>query len=139
MFREIYFILGEVGQWIQVDLSAPLVVTGVVTQGRHSIQFDQWVESYKIAFGNSTNALQGIKNKNGTDQVSKIVCQIMKKRTKRTEVQINEVFKVGAIVIDWSRVDYIFIDPAVLEIIYFNHHLSTFLIIIFIGNPDVSI
>ncbi|CAK8674340.1 unnamed protein product [Clavelina lepadiformis] len=47
----------HVGQWIRVDLQYPNYVTGVVTQGR-PLESQQWVTSYKIAYGNTTSALQ---------------------------------------------------------------------------------
>ncbi|XP_076817821.1 retinoschisin-like [Clavelina lepadiformis] len=43
------------GEWIQVDLRTPAAVTGVVTQGRSD--YDGWVTSYKVSYGNSTNQM----------------------------------------------------------------------------------
>ena len=37
-------------QWIQVDLSTPFKITAIQTQGRNG--YDQWVKSYKVAYGN---------------------------------------------------------------------------------------
>ncbi|CAK8680046.1 unnamed protein product [Clavelina lepadiformis] len=49
------------GDWIQIDLRAPTLLTGVVTQGRPVADtLEQWVTSYKVAYGNSTDNLQTI-------------------------------------------------------------------------------
>ena len=37
-------------QWIQVELSATFKITAIQTQGRSD--YDQWVKSYKLAYGN---------------------------------------------------------------------------------------
>ena len=44
----------------------------------------------------------------------------------------------SAVVLDQVDVDSIFLDPAVPDIFYIKHHVGASLIIIFIGNPDVS-
>ncbi|CAK8680043.1 lactadherin-like [Clavelina lepadiformis] len=49
------------GDWIQIDLRAPTLLTGVVSQGRPvGDTLEQWVTSYKISYGNSTDNLQTI-------------------------------------------------------------------------------
>ncbi|CAK8680033.1 unnamed protein product [Clavelina lepadiformis] len=53
------------GEWIQVDLKSPTFLTGVVTQGRPS-DYQNWVTSYKISFGNSTSEMQ-VMQENGSD------------------------------------------------------------------------
>ena len=55
------------GHWLQVDLKIPMYVTGAVTQGRYD--FDQWVTSYKIRYGNSIDEMQFIQDSNGDDIV----------------------------------------------------------------------
>ncbi|XP_030841953.1 uncharacterized protein LOC115924199 [Strongylocentrotus purpuratus] len=40
----------DVNQWIQVDLRVAFEVTGVITQGRNSSTFRQWVTSYQISY-----------------------------------------------------------------------------------------
>ena len=61
------------GEWIQVDLKKPTRVVAVVTQGRNGPgNHQQWTTSYKISFGNSTGAMQIIKQENGSDLVSVI-------------------------------------------------------------------
>ncbi|XP_076817811.1 lactadherin-like [Clavelina lepadiformis] len=57
----------KAGDWIQVDLKVPTFVTAVVTQGRPH-DHEQWVTSYKIAYGNSTETLQIIQE-NGSDVI----------------------------------------------------------------------
>ena len=64
--------VGSPGEWIQVDLRKPTRVVAVVTQGRNSPDWnDQWVTSYKISFGNSSNTMQIIQSTRGVDLVSK--------------------------------------------------------------------
>ncbi|XP_076812150.1 retinoschisin-like [Clavelina lepadiformis] len=55
------------GEWIQVDLKKPTVVTGVVTQGRN--ERPHRVTSFKISYGNSTDQLQVIQNDEGSDHI----------------------------------------------------------------------
>ncbi|XP_077975065.1 adipocyte enhancer-binding protein 1-like isoform X2 [Styela clava] len=55
-----------IGHWIQVDFGKPLSITGVVTQGRRDS--DQWVKSFKVSCGNSTDAMKFIV-KQGNEQV----------------------------------------------------------------------
>ena len=65
----IFFCLA--GEWIQVDLNKPTRLVAVVTQGLNypgSAQY--YVTSYKISFGNSTNAMQVIVGDDGSDLVS---------------------------------------------------------------------
>jgi len=57
-------------QWIQVDFQTPALLTGVVTQGRPTIN-EEWVEEYKIQYGNNQGNLTTMKHReNGTDIVS---------------------------------------------------------------------
>ncbi|CAK8680029.1 unnamed protein product [Clavelina lepadiformis] len=56
-----------VGDWIQVDFKKPTFVTGIVTQGRPQ-NSNQWVTSYKISYGNSTNQMQVIRER-GSDLI----------------------------------------------------------------------
>ena len=49
-----------------------------------------------------------------------------------------EVSQVRTTVLNYISVDPIFLDLAVSEIFYFKHDLRAFLIIIFIGNPDID-
>ena len=61
----------QIGEWIQVDLEAATFVTGVITQGRDdTIDGIQYVSSYKIAYGNTTNNIQEIIGGNGDPIVS---------------------------------------------------------------------
>ena len=54
---------GRIGEWLQVDLRSPTLVTGIITQG--SGLYNEWVKSFTIASGNSTSSLTTIQNKNG--------------------------------------------------------------------------
>ena len=60
---------GRINEWIQVDLEAATFVTGVITQGRGDLV--QYVSSYKIAYGNTTNNIQVIIGGNGDPIVSR--------------------------------------------------------------------
>ena len=55
-------------QWIQVDFQTPTLVTGVVTQGRPTTSED-WVETFKIQYGNNQTDLATMKHGNETDIV----------------------------------------------------------------------
>ena len=55
-------------QWIQVDFHTPTLVTGVVTQGRPTMSED-WVETFKIQYGNNQTDLATMKHSDGTDIV----------------------------------------------------------------------
>ncbi|CAK8680034.1 unnamed protein product [Clavelina lepadiformis] len=57
----------KVGAWIQVDFKTPTFITGIVTQGRPQ-SAPQWVTSYKISYGNSTNQMRVIQE-NGSDLI----------------------------------------------------------------------
>ena len=67
------YVLDVAGEWLQVDMGVPTVVTGVVTQGRHSTRYLQRVTSFKISFGNFTRGLRTIKNEIGNDQVKNLI------------------------------------------------------------------
>ncbi|XP_078495642.1 uncharacterized protein LOC113474033 [Ciona intestinalis] len=58
------------GNWIQVDLKSPTLLTGVVTQGRPGGHYLQWVTNYKIAYGINQTNFQTIQNSDGNDVVS---------------------------------------------------------------------
>ncbi|XP_039252070.2 lactadherin-like [Styela clava] len=55
-----------IGEWHQVDFNAPKPIGGIVTQGR--LDYDQWVRSFKISYGNSTSAMITIRE-NGSDKI----------------------------------------------------------------------
>ena len=65
------YILGSVGEWLQVDLKTPIKVTGVVTQGRANA--DQWITTFNVAYGNSSSCLPIIQDENGNDMVGYLV------------------------------------------------------------------
>ena len=47
--------------WLQVDLGAlctKVIMTGVATQGRNSLNYSQWVTKYKLQYGDNEQALQ---------------------------------------------------------------------------------
>ena len=48
------------------------------------------------------------------------------------------VSKFRPIVLGYIHVDFILLDPAVPEIFHFKHDVGSFLILIFVGNPDVD-
>ena len=63
---------GRINEWIQVDLEAATFVTGVITQGRGDTSSEvQYISSYKIAYGNTTNNIQEIIGENDDPIVSK--------------------------------------------------------------------
>jgi len=55
--------------WIQVDFHTPTRLTGVVTQGRPTTR-EEWVEVFKIQYGNNQTDMATIQHRNGTDIVS---------------------------------------------------------------------
>jgi len=55
--------------WIQVDFNVPTLLTGIVTQGRPTVS-EEWVETFKIQYGNNQTDLNTITNESGTDIVS---------------------------------------------------------------------
>jgi len=67
--------LEKAGDWIQGDLGIPTFVTRIITQGRYNSFHNQWITSYKVAYGNSTEELQTIQNENGTD-LARINCSL---------------------------------------------------------------
>ena len=67
MLCAIYHIADRVGEWLQVDLTTPTKVTGVITHGGRD--FGQWITSYKVAYGNATCCLTTIKDGNGRNMV----------------------------------------------------------------------
>ena len=42
----------EVNQWIQVDFKNKAIRTNILTQGRNSTTFYQWVKSYTVHYSN---------------------------------------------------------------------------------------
>ncbi|XP_039267776.2 lactadherin-like isoform X1 [Styela clava] len=61
-------IYNRVGEWIQIDLGKMRSVAGVITQGRPNCPCEQWVTSYKVKYGNSTNKYVTI-TENGRDKI----------------------------------------------------------------------
>ena len=58
------------GSWLQVDFGIPTCLVGVVTQGRgESPEFNDWVKSFKILYGNDTAHLTTIQDE-GRDKVN---------------------------------------------------------------------
>ena len=65
------------GEWIQIDLKKATRVVAVVTQGlNYPGTAKYWTTSYKISFGNSTDAMQTIKQNNGSDLVSNCIYRL---------------------------------------------------------------
>ena len=60
-------------EWIQVDFEAPTFLTGVVTQGRPTTSED-WVETFKIQYGNNQTDFVTMKSGNETDIVRYCKC-----------------------------------------------------------------
>ena len=50
--------------WIQADLTTPMYITAVITQGRQN--FDQWVTEYQVAYSDDGQTWQHMANSNGT-------------------------------------------------------------------------
>ena len=62
-----FFFAAKTGQWLQVYLSEPTTVTGVITQGRYH---DQWITTYMMQYGNDTTALLNVEDEQGQTMVS---------------------------------------------------------------------
>ena len=65
------------GEWLQVSLPEPTLVTGVITQGREN--FDHWVTSYQVLFGNDSSTMEPVTDTFGNSVVSvwsKKVCSL---------------------------------------------------------------
>ena len=58
----------DVNQWIQVDLRASKLVSGIVLQGREDN--DQWVSTYKVAYSDDGNSFQDVTDTNNAAMVS---------------------------------------------------------------------
>jgi len=59
-----------VGSWIQVDLLNPIQVTGIITQGRGpGDQWNQWIRTYKILYGDDENNLEYIQTQDGSHKI----------------------------------------------------------------------
>ena len=54
-------------QWAQVDLGAPMTVTGVITQGRY--ESAQWVTYYKVLYGLDGSNFDYVDDSEGNDKV----------------------------------------------------------------------
>ena len=63
----IYFVVDRAGEWLQVDLSTPMKVTGVITQGGRD--FGQWITSFNVSYGNASCCLATIQDENRTNMV----------------------------------------------------------------------
>ena len=61
-------------QWIQIDMQNSTLLTGVTTQGRPTMK-EEWVETFKIMYGETEDNLQYMRFSNGTDIVSKVYRQ----------------------------------------------------------------
>ncbi|XP_071801334.1 retinoschisin-like [Asterias amurensis] len=62
--------IADTNQWIQVDLSNPTYVTGVLTQGRYNVYYAQWVTKYKVQFEPPSPAcLVDVKDQLGQTQI----------------------------------------------------------------------
>lgn len=49
----------DANQWLQVDLMSPHVtVTRIATQGRNGGRHHQWVETYKLQYGNTATTFR---------------------------------------------------------------------------------
>eukprot|EP00057_Strongylocentrotus_purpuratus_P014292 XP_011668766.1 PREDICTED: uncharacterized protein LOC590339 [Strongylocentrotus purpuratus] len=59
----------DVNQWIQVDLRAAFEITGVITQGRKSSIFRQWVTSYQISYSIDGKDWTLVKNCDGGPKI----------------------------------------------------------------------
>ena len=58
----------NVDQWIQVDLRASKLVSGIVLQGRED--YSQWVTTYKVEYGDDGNSFQYVTDASNTAMVS---------------------------------------------------------------------
>ena len=61
------FFSGESGQWLQIELQEETSVTGVVTQGSAVAQ--EWVASFQVRYGNSTDVPEHVKDEFGKPEV----------------------------------------------------------------------
>ena len=60
--------LDDLLPWIQVDFHIPTLITGVVTQGRPTSR-EEWIQTFKIQYGNNQTNLATMKNGIGIDIV----------------------------------------------------------------------
>ena len=60
----------DLHQWLQVDLGNTTRVTGVATQGRY--KFEQWVEQYKLQYGEDGQAFTFYKGDEGYSSKDKV-------------------------------------------------------------------
>ena len=80
------------GQWIQVDLRTPTRVVAVITQGlNYGGTAEHWVTSFKISYGNTTNSMQVMQNRNGSDNVSLECCFCFSLNSKMTSFVHNVI------------------------------------------------
>ncbi|XP_078670671.1 uncharacterized protein LOC144910896 isoform X2 [Branchiostoma floridae x Branchiostoma belcheri] len=56
-------------QWLQVDVGALTTVAGVITQGRSSVPYPQWVTSYKLRFSRDGSTWSTYLDKLGRERV----------------------------------------------------------------------
>ena len=58
------------GEWLQVDFLQPKYLTAIVTQGRFDVENDmQYVTTFKMSYGNSTNEMLMMREDNGEEKV----------------------------------------------------------------------
>lgn len=51
------------GDWIQIELEKPTLVSGILTQGDYASNY--WTMSYNVQYGNDTRFLETIQDQNG--------------------------------------------------------------------------
>lgn len=60
-------------QWLQVDLGDQYAkVTGVATQGRNSLTFQQWVTKYKLQYSDNEETFQFYRDRGRTTDKVKV-------------------------------------------------------------------
>lgn len=55
------------GQWLQLDIGPPTLITAVVTKGRGDTGRKTWVTSYTVSYSNNTADWTVYKEKRRTD------------------------------------------------------------------------
>ena len=58
----------DTNQWIQVNLTTPTIVTGVITQGRHGLY--EWVTHFKLQYSDNGDHWQFVSD--AQQQVAKV-------------------------------------------------------------------
>ena len=56
-------------QWLQVDLQKMTRITGIATQGRNGYSPGQWVEQYKLQYGEDVHIFKFCRNGDHSDKV----------------------------------------------------------------------